>query len=180
MCYSARLEVEALLIVGDAAAKNSVVNLLHSFTAGSDTWLVFPLLGRDLFSLVHNSAKEHLPQHAIRSISYQLCCAVAFLHSKFIVHTDIKLDNIVFVDRAINKPEDLRTRAATIKIIDLGCCIKGTWGMPEAEFEVSARPYRAPEVVRGVVWSSKVDVWSLGLILYEMHTLCNPFWSLYD
>ena len=91
----------------------------------------------------------------------QICHAVLFLHNNDIIHRDIKPENCLL---DINK---------TIKLCDFGWTTRVTKKMRTTfcgTFE-----YMAPEIIKEHPYSKSVDIWSLGIILYEMLHGFSPF-----
>ena len=63
-----------------------------------------------------------------------------------------------------------------MKIIDFGCCEK----FSKTELmsgQVGTIAYQAPEMVMDLDYDQKVDIWSLGVMLYEIITGKNPFYN---
>jgi serine/threonine protein kinase len=90
-------------------------------------------------------------------LSYQLLLSLAHLNSLNLVHCDIKPENILMESYG----------GCRCKVIDFGSgCFEGDW----KSGYVQSRSYRAPEVICGLDWSHKVDVWSLGCVLFELFT----------
>ncbi|CCW67269.1 unnamed protein product [Phytomonas sp. Hart1] len=93
----------------------------------------------------------------------ELLCALAYIHSKGILHRDIKASNI-FV-----------TRKNHLKLGDFGESTPltnddgGSWGMIGTPLNF------APEVCEGAAYNERSDVWSLGVVFYEMCALRPPF-----
>ena len=77
-----------------------------------------------------------------------------------IIHRDIKPENIMFADK-----KDIKS----LKIIDLGVCHTLTYG-ELAEAPIGTNGYIAPEIYLHHNYSFKVDIWSLGVILYLIIT----------
>lgn len=94
--------------------------------------------------------------------------AVSYVHSKNVVHRDIKLDNFL-VD------VDCETNVITVKLCDFGfakvlpkgAAIKGRAGTLIA---------MAPEIISGQVYDYKVDCWALGVCLFELLLDRFPFY----
>ena len=107
-----------------------------------------------------------LPPEAAVSYARQIALAMAEAHRQGVVHGDLKPANIMV------------TSAGFIKIMDFGLARRQTSGNGQAEPANPAGPngmsgtpsYMAPEQVRGLRASTMSDVFSLGLILYEMAT----------
>ena len=93
----------------------------------------------------------------IQSIARQVLTSLAFLHGHGVVHADMKPENILVADR----------RACRVKIIDLGSSCFTT---DRLSSYIQSRAYRAPEVIVGAPYDQRVDVWSLGCILAELHS----------
>lgn len=103
----------------------------------------------------------------IRQYTKQLLQGVAYLHSKGIVHRDIKCSNIL-VDAS-----------GKIKIVDFSSCRKVTGEQEEtqASKSLAGSPYwMAPEVARRVGHSFPADIWSVGCAVIEMLARRAP-WS---
>ncbi|KAL5262120.1 hypothetical protein ACHWQZ_G007726 [Mnemiopsis leidyi] len=93
----------------------------------------------------------------ISSLTYQLACGLKFLQSLGIMHRDLKPANV-----GVNK--DL-----TVKILDFGLArADSVTSTPRLTYYIVTRYYRAPEVILGLQYDEKVDIWSLGCILGEM------------
>lgn len=107
-------------------------------------------------------ANNHRPfsTDCVREIAVQLFDALDHLHGVGIVHTDIKLENILLVSNN-SDVRDMR-----IKLIDLG----------SAEYErdanrystVNTRQYRAPEILLQIGWSFPSDIWCAGCVVAEL------------
>ncbi|KAK6128214.1 hypothetical protein DH2020_038043 [Rehmannia glutinosa] len=92
-----------------------------------------------------------------RSITIQCLEALQFLHSLGLIHCDLKPENILV--KSYSRCE--------VKVIDLGSSCFETDHLCSY---VQSRSYRAPEVILGLPYDQKIDVWSLGCILAELCT----------
>lgn len=93
----------------------------------------------------------------IRSIMRQVLGALSFLHTLNIVHCDLKPENILM--QSYSRCE--------VKVIDLGSSCFTTDHLTSY---VQSRSYRAPEVILGARYDTRIDVWSLGCIAAELWT----------
>lgn len=118
-----------------------------------------------------------LPLFAVRSFGYQLFSFLHYCRTKGIVHTDLKPENILVEHKKTLNSEDLGPLPVTlgIKVIDFGSAefVSNFSSISENGSRISCRTiqtrhYRAPEVIFGSGWSYPADMWSAGLILWEM------------
>ncbi|GLD99912.1 hypothetical protein PINS_up008640 [Pythium insidiosum] len=93
----------------------------------------------------------------LKLVACQILEALEFLHSLGLVHCDLKPENIL-----ISNFNECR-----IKVIDFGSSCFVT---DELTSYVQSRSYRAPEVILGLEYDQKIDIWSLGCVLAELFT----------
>eukprot|EP00928_Gymnodinium_smaydae_P046222 TRINITY_DN30791_c0_g1_i1.p1 TRINITY_DN30791_c0_g1~~TRINITY_DN30791_c0_g1_i1.p1 ORF type:complete len:559 (-),score=126.47 TRINITY_DN30791_c0_g1_i1:3-1679(-) len=153
--------------------------------------LVFERLGMSLHSLLRRNAYRGLWAQDIQSMALQLLKSLHFLHSKVrLTHTDLKLENVLLQEVAeVNfslfpreafwremcgmtegggpGKEYLRPASSQIKIIDFGNAVYDYETRPKT---INTRQYRGPEVVLGLGWDERSDLWSLGCILLELYS----------
>lgn len=94
---------------------------------------------------------------SLQSITIQCLEALNFLHGLGMIHCDLKPENILV--KSYSRCE--------VKVIDLGSSCFETDHLCSY---VQSRSYRAPEVILGLPYDKKIDVWSLGCILAELCT----------
>ena len=93
----------------------------------------------------------------------QICMALEYVHSRKIIHRDIKTQNVFL------------TGSKTIKVGDFGIS-KVLESTTQVAMTVVGTPYyMAPESCQSEPYTSKSDVWALGVILFELCTLKQPF-----
>ena len=122
--------------------------------------------GGELLSLL--ASKTRLKEEQAKFIFRQIYNAVHYIHSKNIIHRDLKPNNILF----------LNEEKTHIIIIDFG--ISGLAnGNQKESIKAGTELYLPPEVIAGKEFSSstKIDMWALGIILYQMVQGCHPFES---
>ena len=136
-----------------------------------ETFIVMELVEGRLLSDAIGS--KGLPADTLVRYASQIAAAVAHAHARHIVHRDLKGANVIIGDsgakvldfgiaRRYGDGELLQTTSAIDPLAGLGG-IAGTL------------PYIAPEVLRGEPASSSSDVWSLGVLFFEMATGRRPF-----
>jgi calcium-dependent protein kinase len=120
------------------------------------------LQGEDLYKLINKRKYSNFKEKDAAEIMTYLLKALGFIHKKGLVHRDIKPQNILF-----SIPGDYKT----LKIIDFGLSTSET---NKQKQRVGSPYYMAPEIINGK-FSSKTDVWSVGVILFVMLTGVYPF-----
>ncbi|OGC93681.1 MAG: hypothetical protein A2W25_06170 [candidate division Zixibacteria bacterium RBG_16_53_22] len=117
--------------------------------------------GRRLSSLIKES---NLSFNQILDFAIQLCCGLSAAHKAGIIHRDIKPDNIMV------------TTGDQIKIMDFGLAVRLNIACPERQESIAGTySYMSPEQARGEEVDARSDLFSTGIVLYEMTTGQLPF-----
>ena len=135
---------------------------LREVVVGNDTndvFMVMDFLEHDLKTLQEEMSEPFAPSE-LKTILLQLTSAVAYLHSHWILHRDLKTSNILMNNRG------------EIKIADFGMArFTGDPPPPALTQLVVTLWYRAPELLLGATtYDFAIDVWSLGCIFAELIT----------
>ncbi|KAM8889031.1 homeodomain-interacting protein kinase 2-like isoform 1-T1 [Synchiropus picturatus] len=101
----------------------------------------------------------------VRTIIQQLASGLSTLKEVGVIHTDVKPNNIMLVDR---KKEPLK-----VKLIDFGLAV--VTSQAEAKHITQVLYYRCPEVIFGLPCSEAIDMWSLGCVMARMILGCELF-----
>lgn len=101
----------------------------------------------------------------IQSIAQQMLEALDTLKSISVAHSDLKPDNIMFIDHKLQPMK--------VKLIDFGLATHVS-GLPHGN-KIQAHNYRAPEVTLGLHLNEAVDMWSLGCILAFIYLRSHLF-----
>ena len=96
-------------------------------------------------------------------ITLQLLAALEYAHRAGIVHRDIKPQNVML------------DRDGNVKVMDFGIARAGDSGMTEAGSILGTAQYLAPEQAKGEPVDARSDLYSVGVVLYEMLTGAVPF-----
>ncbi len=100
------------------------------------------------------------------SLFLKVCAAVQYAHRHLVVHRDLKPSNI------------LVTSEGEPKLLDFGVAkdLGGAGKTPETRLLVPVTPeYASPEQLTGQATTTAVDVYALGVVLYELLANCSPF-----
>ena len=98
----------------------------------------------------------------IENIIIQICLGLKEIHNQKIIHGDLKPENIF-----INKNNE-------IKIVNFGISKKMVYKKYEST-KIGTQNYMAPEIINNEKYNNKVDIYSLGCIIYELFTLNQYF-----
>lgn len=148
-----------------------IVGLKDFYEDGNNYYLVMDLVtGGDLMDFVTQNGR--IPEDAAREITRQVLTAVEYVHSRGISHRDIKPDNILI---AQDEP-------VVVKVSDFGLAKISKSGSQLRTF-CGTLAYLAPEIMAKkhaesngpIMYSNKVDIWSVGCMLYVILTSYLPF-----
>eukprot|EP00284_Hemiselmis_tepida_P009805 CAMPEP_0174923108 /NCGR_PEP_ID=MMETSP1355-20121228/6361_1 /TAXON_ID=464990 /ORGANISM="Hemiselmis tepida, Strain CCMP443" /LENGTH=256 /DNA_ID=CAMNT_0016168763 /DNA_START=46 /DNA_END=816 /DNA_ORIENTATION=- len=155
--------------------KHGTLKLLRCFEHGGHPCMSFELLGSALSEVLRVRAQNSqagggsgtpvgLSSAQVRDVGCQVLSAVSYLHSRGIIHTDVKTDNILLTHGC-----DWRTAEAAgalrVKLVDFGSALWATEWHPNL---VGTMQYRPPEAVLQAGWSFPLDTWGVGCVLCEL------------
>ena len=175
--FCARFYGEAL-----AASKLDHPNVLRILDFGQEPdgmlYIAMEFLaGRNLQAVIDDEGPQRLER--IVDVMMQVCAALSIAHEQGVVHRDIKPENIVLVP---GRDDDGRP-IETVKVCDFGIAQRRTGGTRDATLiqterqrVVSGTPqYMSPEQGRGEDLDERSDIYSCGVVLYELTTGRVPF-----
>jgi len=125
----------------------------------------------------HLSQKEALPLNTILKIGVQVSEALAAAHAAGIIHRDIKPDNIMIRRDGYAKVLDF----GLAKLSEPGAVATGSEDATRVQINTDPGTvmgtvnYMSPEQARGLTTDARTDIWSLGVVLYEMVARHVPF-----
>ena len=121
----------------------------------------------DLYDQINIQKKKnsHFPEKIIIDWLIQTCQALKYIHSKHIIHRDIKPQNIFL------------TKKGSIKLGDFGISKTLNNTLEKAKTFVGTAYYLPPELIEGNKYSYMADIWSLGVTFYQLMTFKTMFSS---
>ena len=171
--------------------KNKLIKLLHSLKGiyheidiqsriehENIIKILYAYEDKENFDLVMEYAQNGNLFHYIRKnnglnelqsfqLFIQVVNAVHFLHKNDLIHRDIKPENILL----FNNEND--TNNFLVKLCDFGWCVKLDGGTRKTF--CGTTEYMSPELIEHRGYNKEIDVWSLGILLYEMIHGYSPF-----
>lgn len=122
-------------------------------------------------TLREQMANGQIPPNDVLDVAIQIANALSVAHAAGIIHRDIKPENIMI------RPDGY------VKVLDFGIAtfsqqervVIGSNATTEKGMILGTARYMSPEQVRNQTVDARSDLWSLGVVLYEMLTACPPF-----
>ena len=140
-------------------------NIVVVFDAGEEDGLFYITMefveGRSLQTLI--DSRQPFPVPRVLKLMEQVCSALDFAHQHNVVHRDIKPANLMLT------PDDV------VKITDFGTAKILQFGTAQTAHVMGTPSYMSPEQVKGKPVDGRSDIFSLGVILYELMTGEKPF-----
>jgi len=126
------------------------------------------LEGESLDALL-SSTRGPLPWRRVVTITVQVCAALQAAHERGLIHRDIKPGNCFLVGSE-------HDRAIHVKVLDLGLArLMPAGGRPTPPGRLGAPEYLAPEQVQGFTCDHRVDLYAVGVMMYQLLTRRLPF-----
>ena len=156
-------EIKILRLInknGEADSK-SFLKVIDYFYYKEHLFIVTELLRDNLYEFYRYN-REHESElyftlGRLQRITYQILTALEYVHSLHLIHCDLKPENILI--KSYSRCE--------VKVIDFG---SSCFFHDHLSSYVQSRSYRAPEVILGCKYDSRIDIWSLGCIVAELWT----------
>ncbi|XWS56734.1 hypothetical protein CRYUN_Cryun09bG0110900 [Craigia yunnanensis] len=154
-------EIKLLKLVNkhDPGDEHHILRLYDYFYHQEHLFIVCELLRANLYEFQkfnqESGGEAYFTLSRLQVITRQCLEALDYLHDLGIIHCDLNPENILIKSY----------RRCEIKIIDLG---SSCFRIDNLCLYVQSRSYRAPEVILGLPYDQKIDLWSLGCILAEL------------
>jgi serine/threonine-protein kinase len=158
--------VERFRREAQAAANLNHPNIVAIYDWGQEDGTYFIVMeyveGRSLRDLLNSQGA--LDPNQAADITAEIASALAFAHRSGVVHRDVKPGNV------------LLTQSGTVKVTDFGIARAGTSeGLTQTGSVMGTATYFSPEQAQGLAVDGRSDVYSVGIVLYEMVCGVAPF-----
>ncbi|HSG98807.1 MAG TPA: serine/threonine-protein kinase [candidate division Zixibacteria bacterium] len=156
---------ERLFLEAQAAGKMSHPNIVTIYDVGNEgstQYIAMEFLqGQTLESMIKR--KVNFNFKIVANIIHQICSALQYAHDQGIVHRDVKPANIMIL------PD------FSVKVMDFGIARVDSSGMTKTGVAMGTPNYISPEQLQGKVIDGRSDLFSLGVVFYEMLLGARPF-----
>ena len=141
----------------------NIVRMYSHYEDDKDFYCILEYInGPSLLNII-NKKKTGLSERESCKYFSQIIKSISFLHSNKIIHRDIKLENFLIKNNEI------------IKLIDFGCCALLTEEEPKRMSTCGTYLYMSPELINLTPYDYCVDIWALGVLLFELLEGFSPF-----
>ena len=166
----------------------NIVNLFDVLYVEDDVYLILEYCDTNLKAFLEKNGtvprqrrKIAVPELTARKIMKQLLKGLKYLRSKSIIHRDLKPHNILlqFKKPTSSKNPLTSKKRIVVKIADFG--FAKIVGDEELADTMCGSPlYMAPEIMTKAPYTDRTDLWSVGIILYEMLYAKHPYRNISD
>ena len=154
----ALVEIEILQRLRDNDPHNvtNVIHLKEHFQFRNHVCITFELLSINLYEYVRDNQFQGVSIGLLRRFALQLLRSLQYMESQQVIHCDLKPENILLKN----------SKASGLRIIDFG---SSCYANKKVFTYIQSRFYRAPEIILGLPYNYKIDIWSFGCILAELY-----------
>jgi len=168
-----KVAIKEFFIVEDGYKEAKIMKTLHHqriyqmiewCQVGDRFYIVYEFIeGNDLWKEL--SARGYFSESDAKVVFIQLLYTLSYLKSMGVIHRDLKLNNIMLTN----------TEELQIKLIDFGLAARCKKNKAISE-NIGTPGYMAIEIIQGKRYTDRADLYSLGVILYELISGESPFW----
>ncbi len=159
-----KLFVNEARLAGELNHPN-LVSVLDAGTSGEDAYIVTEYLRGATPLSAYTRLIDLLPQQQVTEILFACAKALDYAHRRGVIHRDIKPSNILLM------PDGMP------KIIDFGVAVHSLTGTQTVTGLIGSPSYMAPEQVKNGTATALSDIYSLGVVGYELLTSKRPFYG---
>ena len=140
----------------------NIVKFEHFFEDGNNVYILLELCeNKTMDDLL--KTRKNLTELEVQYYVFNLIKALQYIHSKRIIHRDLKIGNIFL------------TKTMELKLGDFGLSTELNYERQKKKSLCGTPNYIAPEIINEKAYSYEVDIWSLGIIIYTLIIGKPPF-----
>jgi serine/threonine protein kinase len=153
----------------------NAVTIFDFFEEASQYYLVMEYIqGPTLKQLI--GQRRHLQSHETLEIASQICSVLQVAHNRGFIHRDIKPQNIMLASSGASINNSVGAGNLLVKLTDFGIVrVAEEAGLTNSGIVLGTADYLSPEQARGETLSASSDLYSLGVVMFEMLTGRPPF-----
>lgn len=149
----------------------NLVKLLDHFDNNDYFYIIMEYLeGGNLLDLIQENPEKRLTEGEVATLLKQIVLGIQYLNSYGIIHRDIKPENIMLKEKR---------KLTSLKIIDFGLT-KVLAPQEKLAEAMGTIMFAAPEVLKRNPYNKEIDVWSIGVVMYNLLSGQLPFDDLND
>jgi serine/threonine protein kinase len=138
----------------------NIIEVYESYSFNRKIYIIVEAMQCSLTEIIKDTW-GNIPENLMSYVCRSVLRALSFLHSKHRIHRDVKSDNVLFDD------------SGHIKLADFGYCAQLTFEKNVRSTFVGTPCWMAPELIGNQGYDTKIDIWSLGILVIEL-TEGNP------
>ncbi|CAD8139580.1 unnamed protein product [Paramecium octaurelia] len=141
-----------------------IVRLKYAFQTNSHIYFVMEYIAGGEFYKILSQVKTGLPENVVKFVAAEVVLALEYLNTKLkVIYRDLKPENL------------LLTTTGHVKLTDFGLATMRRENGEKSYTVAGTAEYLAPEIVNKSGHSYEVDIWTLGILIYEMINGFTPF-----
>lgn len=141
------------IALSNLSLHKNIIPIIEAYEYNFSIWLVEELMVCSLKDLILN-LDFPLSEALIIFMIQEVASAILVMHNNGRIHRDIKSENILI------------SKNGEIKLADLGCAVQLVLENQMRHTIIGTADYMAPELALGKSYNEKIDIWSLGILVY--------------
>ena len=137
---------------------DNIVKYVEDYEENGHLNIIMEYGGKNLYDFIHDPKNVAIEEKDIKEIVLQICNGLRVIHKAKIIHRDLKPENIFINEKNKIKIGDFGTSTKLETNKDITYTMEGK----------ATNEYKAPEIAQGSEITNKVDIYSLGCIIYEL------------